>query len=304
MSFFEPVAATARRQHGLVTRAQLDATGLTDRKVRTLVEHGTLVRKRRGLYVIAGAPGTWHQRLLIEVLAGGSDALSGLRSAAGLWRFHRYRRRHLDVIGARWHRGTPPSGGGHETLVLPSRDRTTLEGIPVTTPTRTLIDVARYVTATQLGKMVDDAVTRDLTSYEDLHLRFVELARRGRDGIATMREVLEARPVGSVAPDSAFEDEVYRRLHSVGIEPVLHHRVTCDGVGYVLDIAWPEHKVAVECDGFRFHRTEEQLVHDDDRQNQLTLAGWHVLRETWGRFNEDRDRIVRDVRRALRIRGA
>lgn len=303
MSFFEPVAASARQQHGLVTRAQLDAAGLTDRKVRTLVEHGTLVRKRRGLYVVAGAPATWHQRLLLEVLVGEPHTVAGMRSGAGLWRFHRYRRRHLDVIGPRWRRGSQVQGVGHESLILPSRDLTRLEGIPVTTPTRTLIDVARYVTATQLAKMVDDAVARDLTSYEDLHLRFCELARRGRNGIATMREVLDARPVGSVAPDSAFEDEVYRRLHSVGSDPVLHHRVACENVEYVLDIAWPEQKVAVECDGFRFHRTEEQLVHDDDRQNQLTLAGWHVLHETWRRFNEDRDRIVREVRRALRSRG-
>ncbi len=303
MSFFEPVAAIARRQHGLITRAQLDAAGLTDRKIRTLVDNGNLVRQRRGLYVIAGSPSTWHQRLLTEVLAGGPDALAGMRAAAGLWRFHRYRRQHLDVVGSRWLRGSPVKGTGHETLILPSRDRTEHEGIPVTTPTRTLIDVGRYVTATQLGKMVDDAVTRDLTTYEDLHHRFNELARRGRDGIATIREVLDARPVGTVAPDSAFEDEVHRRLHAVGIEPVLHHRVACDGIEYVLDIAWPEYRVAVECDGFRVHRTEEQLVHDDDRQNQLTLAGWHVLRETWGRFNEDRDRIVREVRRALRARG-
>ncbi len=87
MSFFEPVAATARRQHGLITRAQLDATGLTDRKVRTLVEHGTLVRKRRGLYVIAGAPtatvssvfssaGTRHYSLT-------ADALNALTTGAG-----------------------------------------------------------------------------------------------------------------------------------------------------------------------------------------------------------------------------
>ena len=113
MSVFEQIAATARRQHGLITSAQLDRGGLTDREIRTLVDRGVLVRRRRGLYVMAGAPATWHQELLVEVLACGPDAVAGLRAAAGMWRLHRFRRRHLDVIVPRGRRGSPVRGNVH-----------------------------------------------------------------------------------------------------------------------------------------------------------------------------------------------
>ena len=192
----------------------------------------------------------------------------------------------------------------HQTTRLPARDRTVLDGIPVTTPTRTLIDVGRFVTAARLGAMVDDAVRRDLTSYEDLHRRFAELAGRGRWGIATMREVLDRRPCGATVPDSQFELDVRELLTAAGLpEPVLHHRVDAGEIAYVLDLAWPEARVALECDGFRFHRTPDQLEWDDRRRDALGLRGWLVLHTTWRRHREDPGGLVAEVRDALTSRG-
>ncbi len=267
--------------------------------------NGLLVRVERGLYAVAGSEDTWLRRTMGAVLLSGPGSLAGARAAAGLWQLHRFRRSHIDVVTSRWERPTRRRGWSvQESLVLPSRDRTVLEGIPVTTPTRTLFDVARHVSVRRLGSMVDDAVVRDLTSYEDLHRRFAELATRGRNGIANLREVLEMRPSGAVAPDSTFERDVRNQLRSVGLEPVLHHRVDAGEIEYVLDVAWPGHLVAVECDGFRFHRTEEQLEWDDQRRNTLTLLGWIVLHETFARFRRDPTAIVREALGALRARGA
>ena len=99
MSFFEPVAATARRQHGLITRAQLNATGLTDRKVRTLVEHGTLVRKRRGLYVDCGASTATAATISTCSVCGGTEGHH--RAAAAT------RRSSSRVVTARRSKGSP-----------------------------------------------------------------------------------------------------------------------------------------------------------------------------------------------------
>jgi len=302
--FFDAVAQVARQQHGLITTHQLAAAGLSDRQVRTLVANGVLVRRCRSVYALAGTPPTWDHDLHCAVLASGPDAAVSHRSAATIWRLHRYRNTSVDITTVRWRRRTATDWKVHESLSLPSRDVTVHRGMPITTPTRTLIDVARYLPPRRLGSMVDDAVVRELTSYEDLHLRFVELARRGRDGIATMREVLEDRPCGTVAPDSAFEMDVFNDLRSLGPDPVLHHRVRTTEVEYVLDIAWPEFEVAVECDGFRFHRTPEQLEWDDQRRNRLTLQGWIVLHETWSRRRSDPRLLLDEAGDALRSRGA
>lgn len=304
MSFFDDVAATARRQHGLITIEQVRRSGVSAQELRTLTLRGILIRRHRGLYAIAGAQHTWEQELLAAVLVSGPHAAAGARAAAGMWRLHRYRRNHIDVAVPRRARRHPHEWTTYEMLHLPSRDLTVVDSIPTTTPTLTLIDVARFVGPGRLGSMVDDAVTRSLTSYEDLHRRFGELARRGRDGIATMRTVLEERPCGAVAPDSGFEASVMNRLRSIGFDRVLHHRVEAKHHHYVLDIAWPDYKVAIECDGFRFHRTEEQLVWDDQRRNALTLMGWVVLHETYQRFRRDPGAIVLDASAALRLHGA
>ena len=304
MTLFDASARVAQQQHGLVTIHQLSRAGVSERQVRTLVSNGLLERRHRSVYALTGVPPTWEQQLLCAVLATGADAAATHRAAATLWRLHRYRSTAVDVVVPRWHRGSATAWKVHESLSLPARDLTVHHGIPVTTPTRTLVDVGRYMPAARLGAMVDDAVVRELTSYEDLHLRFVELARRGRDGIATMREVLEQRPCGTVAPDSAFELAVFNDLKELGPEPVLHHRVAVEAIEYVIDIAWPEFQIGVECDGFRFHRTEEQLEWDDQRRNRLGLLGWMVLHETWSRRRRDPQGLLREVGAALRSRGA
>ena len=153
--------------------------------------------------------------------------------------------------------------------------------------------------------MVDDAVRRDLTSYEELHRRFTELARPGRPGIARMREVLASRPGGEPVPGSPFELTVRDLLVAAGIPaPVLQHPVDCGEVTYLLDLAWPEPRVAVECDGFRFHRTPDQLDWDDRRNSELALRGWLVHHVTWRQLRRDPHDVVARARTALRSRRA
>lgn len=303
MSSFETVAALAAVQHGVVERCQLDRAGLSPRRIRTLCEHGVIRRVARGIYVVAGAAPSWEQDLTVAVRSAGELAVAGHRSASGLWYLDRFRRRHIEVAVEAPAPRRRPGVVLHETTRLPSRDRTVVDGIPVTTPTRTLIDMGRFVGVARLGAMVDDAVRRDLTTYEDLHTRFSELAGRGRDGISTIREVLESRPGGAVVPDSPLESEARRLLIAAGLpEPVLHHRVDCGEIAYVLDLAWPELFVALECDGFRFHRTPDQLDWDDRRRNALGLRGWLVLHATWARVRDDPVALVAEVRRALQTR--
>lgn len=300
MSHFDVVATAARRQHGVVSMAQLSGGGLSRRQVRTLIDGGILARAAPGVLVATSTPDTWQRRLLVAVLAAGPSAVASHRSAAALWRLDRFRPGPPEVTVPRGERRAPGEWRVHESARLPSRDVNVVGAIPVTTPARTLIDVARFLPEHRLGRMVDDAVRRDLTSYEHLHQRVAELAERGRDGIGRIRSVLDERPGGAEVPDSVLEAEVRSLLMTAGLpEPTLHHPVTCDDITYVVDLAWPTHRVGIECDGFRFHRTPEELDWDDRRRTRLTLAGWSVLHTTWNVMRRDPTGLVDDVRRAL-----
>ena len=216
MSFFEPVAALAATQHGTISRAQLIRIGVSPRQIRTLTSNGMLERLAPALYTLAGSSDTWERRLAVGLHRAGPLALVGARSASALWRLDRFRPGHVDLLGS-WQGARTSTGVRvHRTIDLPTRDRTVLDHLPVTTPTRTLIDMGRYVGAGRLGKMMDDAVHRDLTTYEELHQRCGELARSGRNGIATVQEALADRPGGAVAPGSDFERQVRTLQHRGG----------------------------------------------------------------------------------------
>lgn len=305
MSFFGSAAVLAQRQHSTITTSQLKHHGYSDKHIRRLVAEGVLTRAATGVFVVAGSQPTWHRDLAVALHRGGPPALVGHRSAAGLWHLDRFRVGVVEIVGP-WRVGrTGTSLTYHRTTDLPSRDRTVKDGLAITTPTRTLIDMARYVGAARLGSMVDDAVRRDLTSYEDLHQRLSELARPGRAGIARMRAVLAERPGGAAAPGSPFEARVRDLLVGSGLPvPVLQHPVDCGEVTYLLDLAWPDPRVAVECDGFRFHRSPDQLEWDARRQSELALRGWLIHHVTWRQLRRDSEELIEGVRAALRSRMA
>ncbi len=305
MFVFGQIAELAQRQHGSITRQQVLTAGGSDRHLRRLLESGVLVRVASGVYVVAGSPDTWHRRLAVELHRAGPLAVVSHRAAAGLHRLDRFRTGHLDVAGP-WAKGrTGTSVKLHRSTDLGTRDRTVIDGLPVTTATRTLIDMGRYVPATRLGSMIDDAVRRDLTSYEDLASRHAELTRQGRHGVRTVAAALADRPTGAPVPGSPFETLVRRLFVAAGLpEPVLQYPVPCDGITYLLDLAWERELVAVECDGFRFHRMPDQLEWDDRRRTELGLRGWLVHHVTWRQYRNRPEEVVTRVATSLRSRCA
>ncbi len=300
MSLYDDVAAVAVTQHGCITLDQLRSLGLARGHIRAMVGSGFLRRRALGVFTVVGSPPSWHQAVMTEVLTGGPQALASQRAASALWQLDRFRQGSIDVVSTRWTRRRSGTASRHETADLPGRDRSVADGIPVTSPARTLIDMGRFVGAHRLGNMLDDAVRRDLTSYEEVYERFRELAKSGRNGITTMRRVLAERPCGAPPPGSAFELTVKRLLMRAGLpEPVLQHPVVAGEFRFLLDLSWPDRMVAVECEGFQFHRTPDQLAWDEFRRNRLALQGWMVLGYAWVRVRDDPAGVVSEVRRAL-----
>jgi hypothetical protein len=295
------MADIAQQQHGVVHREQLRDAGLTDHRIAGMLHRYELVQVAPTVFRIAGAPGSFRQELLAAVLD--SNGFGSHRAAAAVWDLEAFRQiRRPEVVSERWRRRRAHLGLGvvHETRDLRAIDTTVVDGIPVTTVVRTLIDLGAVAPRRRVGQALDDACRRKLVTIEEVRARFVELARRGRNGIGTMRALLAERPGGEIPPDSYLERLVIKALadHAVPL-PVRQHRVaTGDFVAY-LDLAWPDQRLALECDGTAFHMSVEQFHRDRERQNRLVLLGWTVLRYTYRDASQRPAWLAEQVHRAL-----
>ena len=138
----------------------------------------------------------------------------------------------------------------HRSSDLEANDLIRRHGLLITTPTRTLIDLAGVVDESSLARALDSALRRQMTHLALLHNRLETLTTRGRHGIATLLELLDARERACGLTESPLEVRVEAILRRHGLDPPSRqHTVVCpDGTRVRLDFAWPEQKVSLELD--------------------------------------------------------
>lgn len=154
--------------------------------------------------------------------------------------------------------------------------------IPALSAARSLVDLSARFDEDVLGRLVDEGLRRRVLSLAGLHA----VARR-HPGIAPGRSprrvaaVLAPRTAGFHPGDSELETRVARVLVEAGLpEPTRQHRIRANGRTYFVDLAYPEQMVAIEIDGFEYHRSRNDFDRDRSRQNDLVGDGWTVLRFT------------------------
>jgi very-short-patch-repair endonuclease len=302
MSHFDrAVADLGDRQHGLVTARQLVALDLSGDQQRRLVRSGRLAPVHPGVFRIGGAPVSWIQQVHAACLSLTRVNMASHRSAARIWRLDGINDRIVELVTERWGRPSPRRLVTiHESTDLVHGDGTTVDGVPVTTPIRTLLDLGAVVSPLRLEAALDSAVRLGLLDLSDLRQRFVEVARRGRRGVGPMRPLLEERTGDLRGPDSVFESRMRRVLREAGIpEPVCQFEVALGDRSVFLDLAWPDRRLAIECDSLAYHFGRRRLQWDDTRQNRLVLLGWTVLRFTWRDLVDRPGMVVAQIRAAL-----
>ena len=154
------IAALAGRQHGVVARWQLLAAGIGRGAVEHRLTRGRLLPVHRGVYAVGHAVLAREGHWLAATLAGGSAAVLSHRSAAALWGIRSTARERIEVTVAPGRRATP----GIETRrsAIAVDERTTCRGIPVTTPARTLLDLAAVLRPPELERCLEQAEVRHL----------------------------------------------------------------------------------------------------------------------------------------------
>ena len=231
---------------------------------------------------------------MATVLACGPGALVSHRSAARVFVVLPY-----PAIGDVWITTTSEGGRGLKgvrvtrTRNLEPDEVAFIGWLPVTSPARTLLDLAGVVDEVRLEQAVAEAQVRRLVIEADLRR---QLARsNGRRGAAALRSLL-----GRGAEPALTRSEAERRLLSLIRGGFLPEPETNVRVGtYLVDFLWPKRRVIVEFDGFAFHSERRAFKRDRDRTNELQLHGYVVIRLTWEHLTRERSDTIDRLRRAL-----
>jgi very-short-patch-repair endonuclease len=205
------------------------------------------------------------------VLAGGPGAVLSHRSAAELWRIHAPANSVVEISVPANRRCRRAGLVAHRRERLEEDEITTHDGIRVTSPTQTLIDVAGQLGPAELETAINAADKLDLADPEEL--RRAANARTDGPGAAVLRDLLDRRTFQ--VTDSRLERMFLPIARQAGLpSPLTQQHVN----GFRVDFHWPDLGLVVETDGLRYHRTPQQQSADRRRDQAHVAAGLTVLR--------------------------
>lgn len=286
----------AGAQHGVVTRSQLVESGVSPGAIDHRLRKGTLRRIHRGVYS-AGPIAARYRLEMAAVLACGPSAALSDRTAAAVWGLAppRHREAPIDVVGPRSLRG-PASGVRLHRRVLSSDEVSTRHGIPLTTPPRTLLDLASSLGPHQLERTLAGALRRGLVGLDAIEAMLLRHPRRR--GCRALRALVRDA-AGPALTRSEGEARFLALLRKGGVP---RPRVNAVVGGLEVDFLWPEHGIVAEVDGFAFHSHRSAFENDRRRDAILAAGGLTVVRVTWRQLQHEPERVLARLCMALGAR--
>jgi very-short-patch-repair endonuclease len=172
----------------------------------------------------------------------------------------------------------------HRSRALDPTMVTTLNHIRVTKPLIMVLDIGVVVSAVEVGDVIILGRQKKLFSVDDVRTTIDLHARPGRTGIAVARQAVALIMIGERPADSVLEFRFHIGPAQHGLPPYSYqHKVSIGRKTYFIDFAYPKVMLAIEVDGYEKRASKDSLAYDNDRQNQLSLAGWNFLRFGWDR---------------------
>jgi hypothetical protein len=267
------MAALAGRQHGVVARRQLTELGLSRHAVGRLLQRGRLHVVHRGVYAVGYRKLTRAGGWMAAVLAAGDGAVLSHRSAAALLGLRDSARARIELTAPR---DVQRPGLRVCHSVLPRDEVTTHDAIPVTTPARTLLDLAALLDEHKLARAAERAEALRLTSPTSL----AELTERypGRPGTPNLRRLIGERRIVPTTTANDFERRFLSLLDAGELpRPLVNESLDPHTTP---DFRWTAQRLIVELDGFETHGTRAAFERDRARDRALMAAGWRVARIT------------------------
>lgn len=300
MSTLQLIVALFAVQHGVISRSQALTCGLTRRQIEKRCARGLWIIVLPGVYRLAGAPVTWEQRLMAAVLWAGPDSVASFASAAALWELPDVVAGQVEVTSTRRLRSLPGMVV-HYTRHLDPLDRGTVRGIPVTSPTRTLVDLATFNSRSHLGRCIDCFLVRRQLSVPFCWRELNRIGTRGRKHATVLRRSLLRRWRRDGDAESVTESDLHELLSDNGFEGWKAQVEIWDGGRFIArpDVVFESEKLVIEMLSWEHHGSRGQQRRDARRQNELERLGYTVLQFFWEDVVLDPEYILRQVRATL-----
>lgn len=286
------LAELARKQHGVVSYSQLRELGLSKGHIARAEGAGRLQRIHWGVYALGHTALSDHGRATAALLVFPGTAVLSHGSAGWLWGLLPTAPREPEVTVAA--RGNRRRGlQVHRVWSLSEEERTTYEGLPVTSVARTLVDLAGTSSVRGLSRVVDRA------------------RRRGKLDIAAIDQILERRHGGFVTERlhevlRLYRQPVFDRAHSeLLFLDAIHDlglpapRINTWEEGCEIDAYWEAERFAVEVEGWETHGGREAFEKDCLRQEDLKLAGIDSIRITARRIEQEPRAVAKRLKLLL-----
>jgi very-short-patch-repair endonuclease len=295
-----------RTQHGILSFDDLLMHGVIHEGISRRARTNSLIRVYPGIYRMPGAPATWQQALWAAKKWAGDDCVFSHRSGLLLLGLAGATDRVVEMTVTRRIRSPSRRLLLHYTRRDPFVGAIEINGLPVTSAGRAVLDSAAVARKWQVEAALDDALRRKLFTVDDMWRILARSGGRGRKGSALLRALLEERSDGRARSHSLLEIKLDGVLRNSAVPAYFRQFevMTKSGVPADVDFAWPEAKLAVEVDGYRWHAGRRQWQSDLDRQNALAEVGWLVLRFTWYDVVSRPEYVVRTILEAYRQRVA
>ena len=291
----------AQRQFGLITFDQARQVGIQPRQRTRLHETGILRDIHPKVAALFAYPASIQQRVLAATLGIGGRPIASHRTAIQLWgAWEPSDEDSIEVIVD--HR----PGGRDLDGVIVHRPRDVkdlapvrIDGIPVTVPTRSLIDFAA-VAPHALTAVTERMLLAGTISRDHIRAAVARHSKQGRRGIGPVRDLLRTWPYADKPAESILEMRVERLLVANSLPP---HDTQIEVGPFRVDFGWPEWKIAGEVDGWGKYDMLERFNDLTDRDAYLQVRGWLVLHFTWRDITRRPQSVVKRLREALWSRG-
>ena len=294
----ERIAAVARLQRGRIAFRQLRAIGVAPASVDWLVAKRHLFPSLRCVFLVGHTASTELGAETDAVLSVRDGGLLSHWSAAALWGLWTLLPKLVDVTVDASNAATNPGVRVHRSRILESRDIWMRKGLPVTSPARTLLDIAPTATDRQLELAFDRGIVERVI--KPAHVADVLSRAGGHRGRARLAALLGQEQGASTMTRSDAEERLLSLIREAGL-PL--PQVNAPFGVWTLDFYWPKAGFAIETDGYRYHSSRYRYERDRRKDNDLRRADIEVMRIVPREITDRSHGLVADITRVLVRRG-
>ncbi len=286
--------AIARDQRGLFTIAQGLASGFPRATINGRVARGAYESIFPGIYGMAGSEDSWHRSVVASVLSAARPAGASHRTAAHLWGLTSRRPDEIEVVTSRHRRRKHSGFVEHESKDLIESDVVTVDGVPVTTAVRTVVDLGASAPPWIVERCLDTGLRKKLFTAWQIRCFIARVARPGRIGVGTIRPLIEERLMWKAVTESDLEDlfrAVIKPLPFPMPQPQYRLFGPMDDFVGRFDFAYQPRSALIETDSEGWHMDPVSFQRDREKQNRAHALGWTVYRFTWRQLIDEPESV-------------